>query len=166
MLWNEKPPSRAKQLASCILKVCAQNVLTVMIICCELHFLFFIFLFSWFMQTTKIFLQWKFPDLRYLCICTGHAIAYTCTGEILIVLSSNISFYLFACREMYSQLHYMIGQWTTLIYTLIFPGGCVMHRLVVPVLKCHHCNLCNLLCGCCNLCDEWDIVMEMTEVVK
>ena len=41
-----------------------------------------------------------------------------------------------------------------------------MHRLVVPVLKCHHCNLCNLLCDCCNLCDERDIVMEMTEVVK
>ena len=44
-----------------------------------------------------------------------------------------------------------------------------MHRLVVhvPVLKCHHCNLCNLLCDCCNLCDEWDIVMEqLTEVVK
>lgn len=107
-----------------------------------------LFVVTIFYANHEIILQWKLPDLLYLCICTG------------IVLSPDISFYLFACRETYNQLHCLIGQWTALMYTLIFLGGCVMHRLVVPVLKCPHCNLCNLLWNYCNLCDEWDIEMN------
>ena len=48
-----------------------------MIICCKY---ISCFLFSWFAQTTKIFLQRKFPDLRYLigCFCTQ---LYTADGD-------------------------------------------------------------------------------------
>ena len=49
-------------IASCVMKPCLQNVLTIMIYTCWfIHVLCFRFL--WFTQTTKIFLQQQFSDL-------------------------------------------------------------------------------------------------------
>ena len=130
MLWNEKSPSHAKQLASCV------YVLTAMIIRCNYILCKPRNNFTMKASRSTVFMHMhrNSPQPRYI--------------------------FLSFCMQTYNQLHCLIGQWTTLIYTLIFLGGCVMHRLVVPVLKCPHCNLCNLLWNCCNLCDEWDIEMD------
>ena len=68
VLWKKKSnlAQNNNNYSAALWNYVCKNVLTVMIIHCKIYFVFFIFNFT---QTTKISLQYKFPDLLYI-ICT------------------------------------------------------------------------------------------------
>ena len=56
-----------ERLSQAMLYLCCETLYNNMLIVMIVKYIA-CFFFSWFMQITKIFLQWKFPDLRYFTL--------------------------------------------------------------------------------------------------